>query len=147
MIGGIWGAIKGFIDEVAQKFGYVAGFIIATMFTIALSKFVSYKLNLPQWFAAFLSYVFLFIVGFLLMKLLGNILEQIFDTAKLTSVNNVLGFVLGILEALIIIGVIETALSYQNLINVSKFFDESFMSSSIILPVFKKLLSLVQSLI
>lgn len=147
MVGGIWGAIKGFIEEVSQKFGYVNGFIVATMFTIAFSKVFKEKFDFPQWFAAFLAYFILFMVGYLLIKGLGAILENIFETAKLTSLNNFLGFLLGFIEAIIVIGVLETVLSYQNLFNVSSLFEGSIISSSVILPVFKTILGWVQGLI
>lgn len=147
MIGGIFGAIKGFIEEVSQKFGYFAGFIVATMFTVALASFVMDKTGFPKWFASFIAYIILFMVGFILIKALGSMLESIFDTAKLSAVNNILGFILGLLETLIFIGVVETALSFQNLFNLTNLFNSSFVSSSIILPFFKTLLSWVQGLI
>ena len=39
IIGGIWGAIKGFIEEVSTKLGYILGFLFAMMFTHTLCGF------------------------------------------------------------------------------------------------------------
>lgn len=134
MVGGIWGAIKGFMDEISTKFGYVFGLLIALMFTHRLSAFFQFKAGFPAWFAAFLSYFTLFVVGYLAMKGLGKILSNIIDSAKLTVVDNVLGFVLGLAEAFLLIAAFEYILGFQNLFNLQKYFDESLFSSKLLLP-------------
>ena len=104
MIGGIWGAIKGFLDELSTKFGFVLGFILALMYTHLLSPVFVEQLGFPLWFASFLAYFAIFVVGYLLMKAFGGILGKIVDTANLTVVDNLLGFFLGLAEAFLQIG-------------------------------------------
>lgn len=134
MVGGIWGAIKGFIEEVSTKFGYVLGLVVALMFTHLLAPVFVQKLSFPAWFAAFTSYFAIFIVGYLIMKLFGSILSHIVDTANLNVVDNLLGFFLGLVEAFFLFAVFEYMLSMQNLFNLEKVFSDSLFSSRLILP-------------
>lgn len=134
MIGGIWGAIKGFIDEVSAKAGYVFGFIFALMFTHSLSPVFVDRLGFPLWLGAFLAYFSIFIVAYLVMMVFGSILSNIVDTANLNVVDNVLGFVLGLAEMFLVLAALEYILGNQYLVNVRPLFDESLFSSRIITP-------------
>lgn len=143
----VWAAIKGFIGEISTKFGYVFGFATAMVFTIALTPVLESKTGLPLWLSALLSYVILFLVGFLLIVLVGRMLENITESAHLGSINNILGFVLGIVEAVIIVGFFETVLHSQNIIKVTPYINKSYISREIILPVFNTLRKWVQALL
>ncbi len=144
-IGAIWGAIKGFVDEFSQKSGYIAGLASALMFTKMLLPKVS-DLGLPYWLGAFLSYVVLFMAGFLIIKLFGTILKRITDTAGLSFVDNLLGFFLGLVEMVVVIGILETVLNYQTVFDLTKQFNGSIISQKIIMPVFKIARNSVQGL-
>jgi uncharacterized membrane protein required for colicin V production len=134
MIGGIWGAIKGFLDEISNKFGYVLGFVLALMYTHLLSPVFMDKLGFPKWVAAFAAYFIIFVAGYLIMRGFGAILSNIIDTANLSVVDNLLGFFLGLLEAFCLFAAFEYILGYQNLFNLKKLFDESLFSSKLIQP-------------
>lgn len=134
MVGGIWGAIKGFLDELSSKFGLVFGFLMALMFTNALRPVFQDRLGFPTWFAAFLVYFLIFIVGYLLVRLLGSILTRIIDTANISVIDNILGFFLGLVEAFCLIAAFEFILGYQNLFNLENVFKESLFSSKLINP-------------
>lgn len=135
-VGGIWGAIKGFIEELSNKFGYVAGFAVALMFSNYLIPVLDDKFQLPPWLNACLSYVILFVAGFLVIKMIGSILQNIFDTANLTSIDNIAGFIIGVAEAIVLIGLVETLLSHQSLIDLNSYFEQSVISQKLIFPVF-----------
>ncbi len=147
MVGGIWGAIKGFLDELSSKFGLVAGFVLALMFTSLLRPVFEDKLSLPAWMAAFLSYFLIFIVGYLLVRLIGSILSNIVDTANISVVDNLLGFLLGLAETFALIAAFEFILSYQNLFNLKSLFEESLFSSKLIMPFAEACASLIKSVI
>ena len=134
VVGGIWGAIKGFLDEVATKFGYVLGFLLALMFTHSVCYFFRDKAGFPAWFAAFIAYFLIFITGYLVMKVIGAIINNIVVTANLSVVDNILGFFLGLVEAFIIMAFFEYILGFQNLFNLQKYFDESLFSSKLLIP-------------
>ena len=143
----IWAAIKGFIDEISSKFGYVLGFLVALMFTCLLSSLFQKEIGLPKLFASFLSYVILFVTGYILMRLLGMMLTTITETAHLGAVNNVLGFILGLTEAVLVTGMIETVLYHQNTFNLVPYFKKSYFSSEVILPFFNSIKNWVSGLI
>lgn len=134
VVGGIWGAIKGFLDEVATKFGYVLGFLLALMFTHSVCYFFREKAGFPAWFAAFIAYFVIFVVGYLAMKGIGAMISNIMDTANLSVVDNILGFFLGLVEAFLIMALFEYILGFQNLFNLKHIFEESLFSSKLLLP-------------
>ena len=146
-IGAIWGAIKGFIDEFSQKTGYIAGLLAALMFTKAVAPLFSNNFNLPTWVSALIAYVLLFIVGYLLIKMLGTMLKGISDTASISFLDNLLGFFLGLLESVLVIGMLETLLSYQSMFDLSEAFRQSFISSNLIMPMFNIVSTQVQGII
>ncbi len=133
-IGGIWGAIKGLIEEVSSKFGYVLGFVVAFMFTSSIAKLFVEQFGFPYWFAAFLGYFMIFMIGYSSMRGLGTIINNICEETKLDVVDHLLGFFLGGIEALLLLGLAEYLLNYQNLFNLKEVFEESFLSSRLIMP-------------
>ncbi len=147
MVGGIWGAIKGFLDELSSKFGYVLGFILALMFTHTLAPVFSNSLGFPDWFAAFTAYFLIFIVGYLIMKGFGGILSNIVDAANISVVDHVLGFVLGLLEAFVMVAAIEYILGFQNVFNLQSVFEESLFSRRMIIPFANACASTIKSMI
>ncbi len=134
MIGGVWGAIKGAIDELARKFGYVLGFVVAFMFTASLAPVFVEKLSFPYWFAAFISYFLIFMVGYSVMTAIGTALSGICEESSLDFVDHLLGFALGLIEAILLVALAEYLLDYQNLFNLKSVFEQSFLSNRIILP-------------
>ena len=146
MIGGIWGAIKGFLDEISTKFGYILGFVLALMYTHLLSPVFVDNLGFPKWVAAFSAYFVIFVAGYLLMRAFGAILSNIIDTANLTVVDNLLGFFLGLLEAFCLFAAFEYILGYQNLFNLKKLFDESLFSRKLIQPFAELCVSTIKNI-
>ncbi len=147
MIGGIWGAIKGFMEEVSSKFGYIVGFIVALMFTHLLVPVFEDKLGLPLWISAWVSYFLLFMAGYLIMKALGGILSNITETAHLTVVDHLLGFLLGLIEAFVMLAAIEYMMGFQNLFNLQHLFEESLFSSRLIMPFAEACASTIKGMI
>ncbi len=147
MVGGIWGAIKGFLDELSSKFGLVFGFMVALMFTHNLSPVFHNKLGFPLWFSAFASYFLIFIAGYILIRILGSVLFRIVDTANISVVDNILGFFLGLVEAFVLIAAFEYILGYQNLFNLKPVFEESLFSSKLVLPFANACVSAIKNVI
>lgn len=147
MVGGIWGAIKGFLEEISTKFGYIFGFVMALMFSHRFSAFFQTKAGFPAWVAAFISYFLIFVIGYLVIKGVGKILSTIIDSANLTVVDNILGFVLGLAEAFLLIAAFEYILGFQNLFNLQQYFDESLFSSKLLLPFARIFSSTISSFV
>lgn len=145
MIGGIWGAIKGFVEELSTKAGFVAGFILALMFTHLLSPVFSDNLGFPDWVASFLAYFIIFVTGYLLMRIFGAIMSNIVESANLEAVDKFLGFFLGLIEAFLMFAIAEYMLGMQNLFNMKPIFEESLFSNRLILPFANWCVSLFKS--
>lgn len=135
MIGGLCGAIKGAIDELTRKFGYVLGLLVGFMFTSLLAPVLVENLKFPYWFAAFVSYFVIFMVGYCLMTGIGTALSGISEGSSLEFLDHFLGFVVGLLEAILLVALAEYLLNYQNLFNLKSVFENSFLSNKIILPI------------
>ncbi len=135
MLGGVWGAIKGAIDELTRKFGYVLGLLVAFMFTSTLAPVFVESLNFPYWFAAFVSYFLIFMTGYSVMTGIGTALNGICDESNLDIIDHLLGFVLGLFETILLVALAEYLLNYQNLFNLKSVFENSFLSNNIILPI------------
>ncbi|MCF0117229.1 MAG: CvpA family protein, partial [Bacilli bacterium] len=138
--------IKGFIDEVSAKAGYVFGFIVALMFTRQFSGLFINRFDFPAWFAAFIAYFCLFIITYIVIRILGSVLTNIMDTANLSVIDNIAGFVLGILETFLIIAALEYILGHQNLFNLSHIFEESLFCSKLITPFASKFFGLISKI-
>ena len=143
MIGGIWGAIKGFIEEISSKFG----FLLAAMFTKALSNVLIEQMSFPRWFAAFIAYFMIFMAGYSVMKGLGSALGGICETTNIAVVDNLLGFALGVVESILVIGILEMLLKYQNLVDMDSTLSESFFSQRLILPLVEWFKALVEGMV
>ncbi len=147
MVGGIWGAIKGFLDELSSKFGLVLGFMLALMFTRSLMPVFQNRLGFPLWFSAFISYFLIFMFGYLFVRILGSVLFKIVDTANITVLDNILGFFLGLVETFCLIAAFEFILGYQNLFNLKPVFEASLFSSKLVLPFANACVSAIKSVI
>lgn len=147
MIGGIWGAIKGFIDEVSSKCGYVLGFLLAAMFTRTLSSKLIEQFGLPLWFASFICYFIIFMVGYSALKGFGSALDGIFESANIAIIDNILGFVLGVVESILIIGILEMLMNYQSLFDFGTLFSDSFFSTRLIGPLVNWCLSIAEGVV
>lgn len=142
VIGGIQGAFKGFLEELAQKFGFVFGFVVALMFSKNLSSFVLDKVSVPVWMGCGISYVILFLAGYLFIKIISKIISDIIDSDAANFVDSLLGFVLGLFEMLIVCGALIQLLGHQSLIDLDTYFNGSLINTKFVSPVFKSILSL-----
>lgn len=139
VLGGIRVAIKGIIREIGEKSGYLVGFLCAIMFTKPLSNLLIESFSMPAFICIFISYVVLFIVGYVAMYFLGSILQNFCKSDTVDFVNRLLGFLFGIFEALIICSAVIQLLSYQSLFDFSAQIDSSIFCQRLLLPIFDTL--------
>ena len=137
----VWGAFKGFIEEIAQKSGYVFGLVLGLMFTVPLSQLLCDVM--PLWLASFLCYFILFICGYLLVKAFGAVMQSICEESNITVIDHILGFMLGLFEGIIIISFAESLLQYQTLFDIDGILKDSWVNNNIIYPVMDFISSLI----
>jgi membrane protein required for colicin V production len=121
----IRGAIKGFVSEIGSMAALILGFGGAIVFYKPLSSLIGRYIGQSMW-NPLIAFLVLFLALYLVVKLLERLLQNIVERLNLNRLDSVLGFFLGLAEAVLLIGVVLFALNWQ------PFFDpRSLLSESI----------------
>lgn len=148
MFGGIGGAITGFADSFASSAGYIMGFFVSLMFTGRLSSLVQETFpGFPLFLAVLVVFVLLFLVGYGLLRLIGNFLEHVMESIGIDVINKLLGFFWGIIEAGIILSVIIYLLDLQTVFDLSQWFDKSQIVVRLVRPLVPESIGIVSGLV
>ncbi|MCY1152145.1 MAG: CvpA family protein [Sphaerochaetaceae bacterium] len=135
LIGGVAGAFEGFAKSFASKAAVLVGLIVGLMFSeLAMANIFS-RFNLPIILLSLFSYMFCFIIGYVVMLLLGNMLSTVFEGVGLSPLNSLLGFIWAIVFILALCAVALMLLSYQHLFDITDLINESFMFQNIFEPI------------
>ena len=119
------GLIKGFIDNVFGKLAFIAGIICGWIFYKSLATTLLKDIKVP-YAANILSFLLIFVVVFLIIKLAQMIVSKIFEWSILKSLDRTLGFIFGIVEGGAVVCLIIFLLSVQPFFDVSGILDGSF---------------------
>ena len=105
-----YGAIKGFsrgiIKEIADLLGLFIGAYIAINFSSFLNPKFTEFLKGNEKFVPIISFTTLFIASIINIKILGYIIDRLFNVMALGFVNRLLGVVFGFLKIAIILSVL-----------------------------------------
>ena len=135
--GGIVVALKGFFAELGSKASYFIGFLVSMMFTRCLAYFVANSLDIQQMLpVSLITFLVLFYIGFLLCRVLANVLTKAIEGVKLEVINKTLGFFLGIIEAFVCISLVLYILRFQTHFNLTNVLNNSFMYTRIFEPIY-----------
>ena len=119
------GLIKGFVDNVFGKLAFIAGIICGWIFYKSMATSLLKDIKLP-YAANILSFLLIFVVVFLIIKLAQMIISKIFEWSILKSLDRTLGFIFGIVEGAAVVCLIIFLLSVQPFFDVTNLFDGSF---------------------
>ena len=119
------GLIKGFVDNVFGKLAFIAGIICGWIFYKSLATTLLKDIKVP-YAANILSFLLIFVVVFLIIKLAQMIVSKIFEWSILKSLDRTLGFIFGIVEGGAVVCLIIFLLSVQPFFDVSGILDGSF---------------------
>ena len=119
------GLIKGFVDNVFGKLAFIAGIICGWIFYKSLATTLLKDIKVP-YAANILSFLLIFVVVFLIIKLAQMIVSKIFEWSILKSLDRTLGFIFGIVEGAAVVCLIIFLLSVQPFFDVTNLFDGSF---------------------
>ena len=108
---------KGFINEIFAKLAFIIGGFVAVFLSPyfalnVLTSFISIKNNLLLYI---ISFLFLFSIVYLIIKMIGSIIGYIFEFPILKSLDHSLGAILGFLEGSIIVCLIIELMPMQSL--------------------------------
>ena len=122
------GLIKGFVDNVFGKLAFIAGIICGWIFYKSLATTLLKDIKVP-YAANILSFLLIFVVVFLIIKLAQMIVSKIFEWSILKSLDRTLGFIFGIVEGAAVVCLIIFLLSVQPFFDVTNLFNGSFFYS------------------
>lgn len=135
MIGGIGGALVGFIESFSRSAGYVLGTIGGLMFTVPVAGLFMGTFALAVFPASLLAFVVLFMATFILVRIAASILQRVVDlSVGLEAIDRLLGFFWGFLTTFLIVALICYAMRSQKLVNVTPMFNTSQFITRVIDP-------------
>ena len=91
---GIW---KGFVKEIAGIVAVIGGVAISFLFHAQVQPYISTFVG--EKYVPLVSYVFIFLGFYLVVMLLGKLLDKILRSIMLGGVNRVLGALFGLIKA------------------------------------------------
>lgn len=141
LISSIACAIRGFVSEFCHFAGILIGFAVGFLFAGKLASLLSevIKTNI-SFLLPLASFVILCLVGYLLVRVFQNLLLRIVETMRLGIVDNILGFVWGLVASFFVLSSIMYLLSMQNIFDFGSFFNSSIIATKLIKPFFPQAL-------
>ncbi|UTC68350.1 MULTISPECIES: CvpA family protein [unclassified Treponema] len=133
--------VTGFIDEFFSKAAVIVGGLIAFLFYKLLTPVITELLG-EKSLSAVIAFLILFLSVYLIIKLVQVFLGSLFSNESLKNLDRSLGFFLGLVEGLIVIGVILMLINIQTFISFDKILSESIFAkilSPFILDITKQL--------
>lgn len=126
-------ALRGFVEEFMSMASLILGLLAAVLFYKTGAEYLRAKLGaeiLPE----LLAFAGLFLIVFLLVKILEFILRDIVERVSLGTLDRFFGLFLGLLEGFLVVSVALFALSVQPLFDPSALLEESFFAR-LLLPL------------
>lgn len=139
LIMAIKSCISGFIKEFSHTaglvFGIAAGFFFRELLASFLLSKIEYLATWPSWALSVVSFAALLLVAYLIFMLLGKALRSVLEGLNLNAIDNILGFVWGLLYTAFFISIIIYLLSLQSIVDLSEILNSSFIVTKLIQPL------------
>ena len=110
IISAVSGYRKGFIHQLASLAAIILGIFIAVKFGKLLSTLIQGHLISSPNTAKIVSFLIIFIIVLIMVHLLGNFLEKIFDEIELALLNKLAGSLFSIIKMVFILSIIMVLL-------------------------------------
>ncbi len=132
LISAISAASRGFAIEFSSRSGLLMGAIVGLVFSKTVAIMIADSIGLPQTWATAVAFVVLFVIGYLCMMTLGAILRRTLDALMLDWLDGLLGFGLGILEALLVVAFLIYALQGQSVVDIGLYVNRSVIYTELL---------------
>lgn len=129
------GTVRGFALEFSSRAGFLVGFVIALLFSQLGSSLLIENFDLPPLVATLIAFVVLFIVGYILMMMVGSLLDRTLDVLGLDWLDRLLGLVLGVVEVIVVVAFLIYLLELQQVVDVSAYLEPSVITTKLIKPL------------
>jgi len=125
--------IRGFVAEVLSVAAFAGGLLAALLLYKPAGAFVKERLGVSA-APEVLGFVGVFVIAFLLVKVIDRLVREGLEAANLERADRVLGLVLGAAEGLIVVSLLLIVLSIQPIVDAKKLLDGSVIAKRI-LPI------------
>lgn len=115
VVGLITGYFKGFISQLFTVVGLVLGYFLSRLFNENLTVWLQQQFPILSLQTSYLSFGILFVLGFIVAKVVGSIIEKPIANSPLASFNKLLGSLLGGIKYLLILVILDVFASQMNL--------------------------------
>jgi membrane protein required for colicin V production len=106
LISGVMGFARGATREVTAVIAFVLAAVIA-VFGLRYTGSIAQHAIHPAWLADAAAILGLFIIAYIVLRLIGGALSRGVRTAGLSSLDRALGFAIGLVRGLVVIGVVS----------------------------------------
>ena len=110
----IQGLRKGFISQAISIISVVAGIWASARFANVVTEWVSQYITASEQILKIIAFALILVIVFIVLGLIGRLLESVLKFALLGWVNKLLGLVFSLLKTFLIIGLIILAFSSLN---------------------------------
>lgn len=133
----IQGLRKGFIAQALSIVSLIVGIWASARFTEIVIGWISEYITASEQILKVVAFALILVAVFIILGLIGKVLESIIKFAMLGWVNRLLGVVFALLKTGLIVGLAIIAFSSLN--NTFNFVQESVLNESVIYPPLKGL--------
>ena len=133
----IQGIRKGFIAQAISIISIVAGIWASARFADVVSAWVSQYITASEQVMKVVTFALILVIVFIVLGLVGRLLEGLFNLVLLGWVNKLLGVVFALLKTALIVGLLIIVFTSIN--DNFHFVQESVLNESVLYPPLKKL--------
>ena len=133
----IQGIRKGFIAQAIPIISIVAGIWASARFADVVSAWVAQYITASEQVMKVVAFALILVVVFIVLGLVGRLLEGLFNLVLLGWVNRLLGVVFALLKTALIIGLLIIVFTSIN--DNFHFVQESVLNESVLYPHLKKI--------
>ena len=131
----VQGLRKGFISQAISIVSILAGVWASARFTTVVCEILNQYIPASEQVLKVIAFALIMIVVFLILGLVGKLLEKIFSLVLLGWINKLLGVVFSVFKCLLILGFV--AVAYDSLSSSFDLAKPGFMSGSVLYPYVK----------
>ena len=126
-------ALRGFVSELMSMAAIVLAMLASLVFYKNGGIFVGQKFNIGQpVFCEIIAFVLLFLIVFVVIKILERILKDIIEGIKMGKADRFVGIIFGMLEGLIVVGLVLFIMNMQPLFDPQPMFEKSVFAGFIL---------------
>ncbi|MFA5513401.1 MAG: CvpA family protein [Sphaerochaetaceae bacterium] len=147
VLAAVVGSVKGFAREFSSRVGLLVGAIIALYFSNLGTPIILNTFDISLFWATVIAFVAFFVGGFVVVMVIGFLLEKTLTALKLGWLDKILGFVLGIVEFGVVLALLLFLAKNQKVVNVDDYVNKSIILTKVIGPLSEKTITFAKGLL